>query len=144
MICTTNRFFSFSLNRVRGTVLTAVPAMKTMIPINPVWHALLNASLRAYCRAGAASHAGVRNVVSLLFYTGIYSTKSALCRLPSVSCRNFFSRCKKIDRIRFIVDRADIPYLRKGICGCADLRLFRLAILPTLLCANGFMVALAC
>ena len=42
------------------------------------------------------------------------------------------------------MDRADIPYLRKGICGCADLRLCRLAILPTLLCANGFVGALAC
>lgn len=144
MICTTNHFFSFSLNRVRRTVLIAVPAMEIMVLLNPVRRALLNAPLRAYCRAGAASHAGIRNVVSLLFYTGIYSTKSALCRLPSVSCRNFFSRCKKIERIRFIMDRADIPYLRKGICGCADLRLFRLAILSTLLCANGSVGAMSC
>lgn len=71
MICTTNRFFSFSLNRVRRTVLIAVPATETMIPMNPVRRALLNAPLRAYCRTGAASRAGICNVVSLLFYTGI-------------------------------------------------------------------------
>ena len=54
-----------------GTVLIAVPAMETMIPMNPVRRTLLNAPLRTYCRAGAASHAGVRDIVSLLFYTGI-------------------------------------------------------------------------
>lgn len=52
---------------MRGTVLTAVPAMEAMIPINPVRRTLLNAPLRAYCRAGAASHAGFRDVVSLPF-----------------------------------------------------------------------------
>lgn len=56
---------------MRGTVLTAVPAMEAMILMNPVRHALLNAPLRTYCRAGAASHTGVRDVVSLHLYTGI-------------------------------------------------------------------------
>jgi len=41
--------------------------MEIMVLLNPVRRALLNAPLRAYCRAGAASHAGIRDVYPFSF-----------------------------------------------------------------------------